>query len=173
MVLDQLIILNWYFALFSSLLCLILYWYCKEKISLSHSWEVKRWGNWKNIWQLQLKAIISTSLAKRSRVSELGSLIVRWSKKCLISIVKRSLSWPRIWNSRTISSACWLFLMYDGQALTIGVINELNSTLWFLSISRSNCYDSFNFNGVQWLFDAKFNSASSSMCLELNILKCY
>ena len=41
LVLDQLIILNWYFTLFSSLLCLILYWYCKERFSLSHSWEVK------------------------------------------------------------------------------------------------------------------------------------
>ena len=28
--------LNWYFTLFSSLLCLILYWDCKEKFSLSH-----------------------------------------------------------------------------------------------------------------------------------------
>ena len=83
MVLDQLIILNWYFTLFSSLLCLILYWYCKERFSLSHSWEVKGKGNWNNIWQLQLKAIISTSLAERSHVSKLGSLTVCWSKICL------------------------------------------------------------------------------------------
>ena len=46
-------------------------------------------------------------------------------KRDVMSIVKRSLSWPK---SRTISSA-WLSLKYDGQALTIGVINELNSTL--------------------------------------------
>ena len=47
-------------------------------------------------------------------------------KRDVISMVKRSLSWPK---SRTISSACWLSLKYDGQALTIEVINELNSTL--------------------------------------------
>ena len=33
--------LNWYFSLFSSLVCLILYWYCKEKFCLGHSWELK------------------------------------------------------------------------------------------------------------------------------------
>ena len=32
---------NWYFSLFSSLIWLILYWYCKEKFSLGHSREFK------------------------------------------------------------------------------------------------------------------------------------
>ena len=32
---------NWYFSLFSSLIWLILYWQCKEKFSLGHSWELK------------------------------------------------------------------------------------------------------------------------------------
>ena len=41
LLLDQLIIPNWYFSLFSSLACLILYWYCKEKFCLGHSWELK------------------------------------------------------------------------------------------------------------------------------------
>ena len=31
---------NWYFSLFSSLFCLILYWYCQEKFCLGHSWEL-------------------------------------------------------------------------------------------------------------------------------------
>ena len=30
--------LDWHFSLFSSLVCLILYWYCKEKFCLGHSW---------------------------------------------------------------------------------------------------------------------------------------
>ena len=94
-------------------------------------------------------------------------------KRDVISILKGSLSWPRKLKSRTISSACWLSLMYDGKVLTIEVINVLNSTLQFLSISFSNCYDSFNFNGARWLFDAKLNSATGSMCLELIILKGY
>ena len=32
---------NWYFSLFSSLVCLILYRYCKEKFCHGHSWELK------------------------------------------------------------------------------------------------------------------------------------
>ena len=40
MVLDQLIIPLLKFFLFSSLVCLILYWYCEEKFSLGHSWEL-------------------------------------------------------------------------------------------------------------------------------------
>ena len=32
---------NWYFSLFSSLVCLILYWYCEEIFCLGHSWELK------------------------------------------------------------------------------------------------------------------------------------
>ena len=32
--------LNLYFSLFSSLVCLTLYWYCKEKFCLGHSWEL-------------------------------------------------------------------------------------------------------------------------------------
>ena len=32
---------GWYFSLFSRLDCMILYWYCKEKFSLGHSWELK------------------------------------------------------------------------------------------------------------------------------------
>ena len=35
-VLDQLIILKWYFYLFPSLVCWILYWYSEEKFCLSH-----------------------------------------------------------------------------------------------------------------------------------------
>ena len=58
--------------------------------------------------------------------------------------------------------------MYDGKVLTIEVINVLKATLQFLSIPFSNCYDSFNFNGVRWLFDAKLNIASSSMWLKAN-----
>ena len=85
-----------------------------------------------------------------------------------MSIVKRSLSWPRKLKSRTISGACWLSLMYDGKVLTIGVINVLNSTLQFLSIPFSNYFDSFNFNGVRWLFDAKLNIASGNMWLRAN-----
>ena len=30
-----------FFSLFSSLICLILYWYCKEKFYLGHSWELR------------------------------------------------------------------------------------------------------------------------------------
>ena len=30
-----------FFSLFLSLICLILYWYCKEKFCLGHSWELK------------------------------------------------------------------------------------------------------------------------------------
>ena len=92
-------------------------------------------------------------------------------KRDVISTVKRSLSWPRKLKSRTISSACWLSLMYDGKVLTIEVINVLNSTLQFLSIPFSNYYDSFNFNGVRWLFDAKLNLASSNMWLRANYPK--
>ena len=33
--------LNFYFSLISSLVCLILYWYCKEKFCLGDSWELK------------------------------------------------------------------------------------------------------------------------------------
>ena len=36
--------------------------------------------------------------------------------------MKRSLSWPRKLESRKISSACWLSLMYDVNVLTIGAI---------------------------------------------------
>ena len=38
--------LNLYFSLFSSLVCLILYWYCEEKFYLGHSWEL----NWQIKW---------------------------------------------------------------------------------------------------------------------------
>ena len=89
-------------------------------------------------------------------------------KRDVMSTVKRSLSWPRKLKSRTISSACWLSLMYDGKVLTIEVINVLNSTLQFLSIPFSNYYDSFNFNDVRWLFDAKLIIASSNMWLRAN-----
>ena len=41
LVLDQLIISKFYFSLFSSRIWLILYWYCKEKFCLGHSWELK------------------------------------------------------------------------------------------------------------------------------------
>ena len=34
---------NWYFSLFSSLVCLILHWYCREKLCRGHSWELKGW----------------------------------------------------------------------------------------------------------------------------------
>ena len=34
---------NWYFSLLSSLVCLILYWHCKEKFCLGHKWELKGW----------------------------------------------------------------------------------------------------------------------------------
>ena len=30
-------------SVFSSLICLILYWYCTEKLCLGHSWELKGW----------------------------------------------------------------------------------------------------------------------------------
>ena len=30
---------NWYFSSFSLLVCLILYWWCKEKFSLGHQWD--------------------------------------------------------------------------------------------------------------------------------------
>ena len=36
---------NCYFSLFSSLVCLILHWHCKEKFSFGHSWELK--GYWR------------------------------------------------------------------------------------------------------------------------------
>ena len=32
---------NWYFSLFSSLIWLILYWYCKEKFWFGYSWELR------------------------------------------------------------------------------------------------------------------------------------
>lgn len=32
---------NWYFSIFSSHVCLILYQYCKEKFCLDHIWELK------------------------------------------------------------------------------------------------------------------------------------
>ena len=35
------LVFNWHFSLFSSHVCLILYWYCKEKFYLGHSWELK------------------------------------------------------------------------------------------------------------------------------------
>ena len=38
---DQLIIPKLIFSLFSALIWLILYWYCKEKFCLGHSWELK------------------------------------------------------------------------------------------------------------------------------------
>ena len=41
LVLDQLVTPYWYFSLFSSLIWLILYWYCKEKFCLGHSCELK------------------------------------------------------------------------------------------------------------------------------------
>ena len=53
-------------------------------------------------------------------------------KRDVMSIVKRSLSWPRKLKSRTISSACWLSLLYDGKVLTIGAINVSNSRFNFL-----------------------------------------
>ena len=37
LVLDQLKSANWSFSLFTLLVCLILYWYCKEKLFLGHS----------------------------------------------------------------------------------------------------------------------------------------
>ena len=53
-------------------------------------------------------------------------------KRDVMSIVKRSLSWPRKLKSRTISSACGLSLMYDAKVLTIGAINVSNSRFNFL-----------------------------------------
>ena len=41
LVLDQVIIPKLTFSLVSLLICLILYWYCKEKFCLGHSWELK------------------------------------------------------------------------------------------------------------------------------------
>ena len=41
LVLDQLIIPWLTFFFFLLLVCLILYWYCKEKFCLGHSWEFK------------------------------------------------------------------------------------------------------------------------------------
>ena len=41
LVLDQVIIPKLTFSLFSLLIWLILYWYCKEKFCLGHSWELK------------------------------------------------------------------------------------------------------------------------------------
>ena len=38
---NQLTIPKLIFSLFSSLIWLILYWYCKEKFCLGHSWELK------------------------------------------------------------------------------------------------------------------------------------
>ena len=32
---------HWYFSLFSLLVCLTLYGYCKEKFNLDHSWELR------------------------------------------------------------------------------------------------------------------------------------
>ena len=54
------------FFLFSSLIWLILYWYCKEKFSLGHSWEFKggkKEPNWlclpsyHKIWLLYIRAL--------------------------------------------------------------------------------------------------------------------
>ena len=42
--------LNLYFSLFSSLVCLILYWYCQEKFYLGHLWEL----NWQIKWVCQI-----------------------------------------------------------------------------------------------------------------------
>lgn len=33
--------LSWWFSSFPSLACLIMYWYCNEKLNFDHSWELK------------------------------------------------------------------------------------------------------------------------------------
>ena len=38
--------LNLYFSLFSSFVCLILYWYCEEKFYLGHLWELNSQIKW-------------------------------------------------------------------------------------------------------------------------------
>ena len=44
---------DWYFPLFSSLVWLIFYWYCKEKLCLGHSWELKGNYNWPDCFSLK------------------------------------------------------------------------------------------------------------------------
>ena len=41
MELDQPIIPNWYFSLFSLFVCMISYLLCKEKFCLSHKWDLE------------------------------------------------------------------------------------------------------------------------------------
>ena len=53
--------LNLYFSLFSSLVCLILYWYHEEKFGLGHLWELKGWG-FNQGWYCKEKVDASHSL---------------------------------------------------------------------------------------------------------------
>ena len=46
----------------------ILYWYCKEKFSLGHSWELKGWSEWNLNWRFFLTFPKTTSLVLRSFV---------------------------------------------------------------------------------------------------------
>ena len=61
--------LNLYFSLFSLLFCLILYWYCKEKFCLGHSWGVKRvkgCHNWRKC-QHSIKTSLCSKWKERSQ----------------------------------------------------------------------------------------------------------
>ena len=48
--------------------CLILYWYCKGKFSLGHSWELKGWSEWNLNWRFFLTLPNTTSFVLRSFV---------------------------------------------------------------------------------------------------------
>ena len=79
LVLDQLMIPQLIFSLFPLLFCLILYWYCKEKFCLGHSWELKGWRD------LNIHGSF-TPLASLQKVKSLSKVlfIIAWMKLTLI-----------------------------------------------------------------------------------------
>ena len=54
----------WHFSLFSSPVCLILYWNYREKFFLGHSWELKEPRVHRSLCQLVERLLITTSIVK-------------------------------------------------------------------------------------------------------------
>ena len=67
LVLDKPVIPLLIFSLFSSLVCLILYWHCKEKFCLDHSWELKCEGK-KDVFCL-VRSIIRKFLSSHKELN--------------------------------------------------------------------------------------------------------
>ena len=124
LVLDQLITPNWYFSVFLFIFCLILYWYCKERFCLGHSWELtpmSQFGDnqliqylilWTNIiWIVWLTVRRITNLIWVWSVKGSSDSLV-WGEMCFVSInqvlnLKHWWSWP----DKFFLSTHWLLLI--------------------------------------------------------------